>query len=115
MLPAANRMRTAADFTHTTRRGTKVTRGSVVVYVAVHEDCSPPRIGLIVSKAVGNSVVRHRVARRIRGALAPLLPQLSPGTRVVVRALPGAVADPALAEQVADGVTAGLARGMGRA
>jgi ribonuclease P protein component len=115
MLPAANRMRTAADFTHTTRRGTKVTRRSVVVYVAGHEDGSPPRVGLIVSKAVGNSVVRHRVARRIRAAMAPLLSQLSPGTCVVVRALPGAVADPALAEQVADAVTAGLGRGTGRA
>jgi ribonuclease P protein component len=115
MLPAANRMRTAADFTHTTRRGTKVTRGAVVVYVAVHEDDSDPRVGLIVNKAVGNSVVRHRVSRRIRGAIAPLLPTLARGTCVVVRALPGAATDPALAHQVAAGVAAGTTRGTGRA
>jgi ribonuclease P protein component len=110
MLPAANRMRTAADFTQTTRRGSKVTRGSVVVYVTLHEDDSDPRVGLIVSKAVGNSVARHRVARRIRGAVAPLLPSLAPGIRVVVRALPGAATDSDLADEVVAGVSVGLSR-----
>lgn len=110
MIPAANRMRSAADFAHTTRRGTKVARGSVVVYVAHVQDAAAPRVGLIVSKAVGNSVVRHRVSRRIRGAMAPVIPALPTGIRVVVRALPGADTDPELARSVADGVAAGLVR-----
>jgi ribonuclease P protein component len=43
-----------------------------------------------VSKAVGNSVVRHRVARRLRHLMAPRLSELPAGTDVVVRALPAA-------------------------
>jgi ribonuclease P protein component len=113
MLPAANRMRTAADFAHTTRRGTKVTRGSVVVYVAAGVDATPARAGLVVSKSVGNSVVRHRASRRIRAALLALLPTLTAGTRVVVRALPGAATDPQLARHVADGVSAAAGHGEG--
>jgi ribonuclease P protein component len=119
MLPAANRMRAAADFAHTTRRGTKVTRGSVVVYVATADDATgddasaQPRVGLVVSKAVGNSVVRHRVSRRIRGAVRSLLPSLPGGSRVVVRALPGAEADRGLAQAISDAVSTGLARRTG--
>jgi ribonuclease P protein component len=43
-----------------------------------------------VSKAVGGSVVRHRVSRRLRHLLAPRLDGLPAGAMVVVRALPPA-------------------------
>jgi len=114
MLPAAHRMRTAADFTDTTRRGSKVTRGCVVVYVTTGDAAGAPRVGLIVNRAVGNSVVRHRVARRIRGAMAPLLQTLPTGARLVVRALPGAGSDPGLPDTVASAVAAALARTTGQ-
>ena len=45
-----------------------------------------PRAGLVVSGKVGNSVVRHRVTRRLRAQLRPLLAELPAGTDVVVRA-----------------------------
>lgn len=48
------------------------------------------RVGFVVSKAVGNSVVRHRVSRRLRHQMAERLGQLPAGTAVVVRALPPA-------------------------
>jgi ribonuclease P protein component len=51
---------------------------------------SAPRAGLVVSKAVGGSVVRHRVSRRLRHLLAPRLRTLSPGSLLVIRALPPA-------------------------
>jgi len=111
MLPAAHRMRTAADFTDTTRTGTKVARGPVVVYLHRADEAHPARVGLIVGKVVGGSVERHRAARRIRGALTPLMADLAPGTRIVVRALAGADTDPGLAEAVRDAVTSALARG----
>lgn len=111
MLPAAHRMRTAADFTDTTRRGTKVARGPVVVYLRLVDEARPARVGLIVGKVVGGSVERHRAARRIRGALTPLVAELAPGTRVVVRALHGADTDPSLADAVRDAVMAAQARG----
>ncbi|RCW47232.1 ribonuclease P protein component [Halopolyspora algeriensis] len=50
----------------------------------------PTRVGFVVSKAVGNAVVRHRVARRLRHLMRDRLAGLPPGTLVVVRALPPA-------------------------
>ena len=49
-----------------------------------------PAVGLVVSKAVGNSVARNRVKRRLRHQVRPVLDRLPPGTRLVVRALPPA-------------------------
>jgi ribonuclease P protein component len=66
----------------------------VVVYIAGPSGPVDPdahvRVGVVVSKAVGGSVERHRAARRIRHAIRPLLVQLPKGACVVVRALPGA-------------------------
>lgn len=44
----------------------------------------------MVSKQIGNSVVRHRVSRRLREQLRPRLARLAPGTDLVVRAHPAA-------------------------
>ena len=49
---------------------------------------TPPRVGLIVGRSVGGSVVRHRVARRLRAQLAAKVPTLPSGSGLVVRALP---------------------------
>jgi ribonuclease P protein component len=49
-----------------------------------------PRVGFVVSKAVGNSVVRHRVVRRLRHVVADRLGTVRPGCTLVVRALPSA-------------------------
>ncbi len=48
-----------------------------------------PRFGLIVSKAVGDAVTRHRVARRLRHLCARVIADVPPQTDVVIRALPG--------------------------
>jgi ribonuclease P protein component len=58
---------------------------------------APARAGLVVSKAVGGSVVRTRVSRRLRHQLRPLLTELPAGTRLVVRAAPAAAAAPSAA------------------
>ena len=50
----------------------------------------PARAGLIVSKAVGGSVLRSTVSRRLRHLLRDRLAALPPGTRLVVRAAPAA-------------------------
>jgi ribonuclease P protein component len=110
MLPAAQRLRSADDFSETTRRGAKGARGCVVVYLMRSGEPGPPRAGLIVGKAVGGSVQRHRAARRIRGALREVLPGLPHGTRLVVRALRGADVDPALTDDLASAVAAARSR-----
>ena len=53
-------------------------------------DASPALLGLVVSRSVGNSVVRHRVSRRLRAQAAQRLSSLPPGSYTVIRALPGA-------------------------
>jgi len=50
----------------------------------------PPRAGLVVSTKVGNSVVRHRVTRRLRPLVQARLAGLPAGTDLVIRALPAA-------------------------
>ena len=55
------------------------------------ENPAPPAlVGFVVGKNVGGSVIRHRVARRLRAQMAQRLDRLPEGSRVVVRALPPA-------------------------
>ncbi|GIF24934.1 ribonuclease P protein component [Actinoplanes tereljensis] len=51
---------------------------------------STARAGFVVSKAVGNAVVRNKVRRRLRHLVRPLLIDLPGGSSLVVRALPKA-------------------------
>lgn len=97
MLSSKNRLRSAVDFSAVTRRGRRSRNRSFVAYLLAgdmseHEgltgEAVPARAGLIVGKSVGNSVVRHRVSRRLREQLRPLLERLRAGDRLVVRALP---------------------------
>ena len=54
----------------------------------------PPgaRAGFVVGKAVGNSVVRHRVTRRLRAVVAGELHRLPASADLVIRARPEAAA-----------------------
>ena len=52
------------------------------------------RVGLVVSKAVGGSVVRSRVKRRLRHLAAVELTRTPAGTDLVLRALPAAATRP---------------------
>jgi len=52
----------------------------------------PPRVGLVVSKAVGNAVVRNRTKRVLRALMSSRIDRLPAGVDVVIRAkidLPG--------------------------
>ncbi|MEV0850995.1 ribonuclease P protein component [Nocardia fluminea] len=101
MLPEPYRLHHRAEFSRTVRRGQRIGRQDLVVHALTHtyDDVADgdslvrvggPRFGLIVSKAVGNAVVRHRVARRLRHMCAQVVDELPVGTDVVIRALPGA-------------------------
>lgn len=89
MLPAQYRMTRSAEFGATVSQGTKAAQPDLVLYTRPDRTGEPgPRIGLVVSKAVGNAVQRHRVSRRLRHAARVLLEDLDPADRVVIRALP---------------------------
>lgn len=91
MLPARYRMTRSTEFSTTVSKGVRSAQPDLVVHMALDgDDPSGPRIGLVVSKAVGNAVVRHRVSRRLRHSVYPVLGLLQPGHRLVIRALPGA-------------------------
>jgi ribonuclease P protein component len=48
------------------------------------------RAGFVVSKAVGNAVVRNTVKRRLRHLMRTRIADLPAGAEVVVRAMPAA-------------------------
>lgn len=54
------------------------------------DDTRAPLVGFVVSKAVGNAVVRNRVKRRMRAIVAGHLDDVPADARVVVRSLPDA-------------------------
>ena len=127
MLPARARLRSAADFRATTRRGVRAARPTLVVHARLADagQVSPspsgsqdavfapsgPRVGFVVSRAVGNAVTRNRVKRRLRHLVAPLLPGFPQGVHMVVRALPAAASSPErLADDLHGAVRAVLAR-----
>ena len=113
MLPARHRLTERADFSATVRGSDARRRGSrlLVVHARVtgRTDPSgdaPARVGLVVSRAVGGSVVRNRVARRLRHQVAPLLERLPAGTDVVLRATPAAAT--ATSAELGEAIARGL-------
>lgn len=90
MLDAVHRLRASAEFAQALRRGRRAGRPLLSVHLLVLADGAPPRVGLVVSKGVGGSVVRHRVSRRLRHLLRDRLSRLPDGSRLVVRATPAA-------------------------
>jgi ribonuclease P protein component len=94
VLPSENRLRRREDFATAMRRGRRAGRPHLVVHLSQdadpHATGVPPRAGFVVSRAVGNAVVRHRVQRRLRHLMRDRLSRLPAGSLVVVRALPGA-------------------------
>jgi ribonuclease P protein component len=98
VLAAAQRLRRREDFAATIRNGRRAGRGALVVHFLNPGSSRPgvdpfedsPRAGFVVSKAVGNAVVRNAVKRRLRHLVRPRLAELPVGSVIVVRALPEA-------------------------
>lgn len=115
MLPARHRLTDRADFAATIRGRGTTRRGSRLLVVharradATRTDArgSSSRVGLVVSKAVGNAVTRTRVKRRLRAQAAQLLPLVPTGTDIVIRA------NPAAAEAGSDELGAALRHCLG--
>ncbi len=78
MLPKEHRLTSSRDHRDTMRQGSRAGGGGVMVAVRIGPPRSaaagsPWRCGLVVSKAVGNAVVRHRVQRRLRHVIFELM------------------------------------------
>ncbi|WP_183094071.1 ribonuclease P protein component [Nocardioides stalactiti] len=103
MLPPDRRLTRPTSFRHAIKAGRRSGSRTLVTHLAVAEEPvgDQPRIGFVVSKAVGNAVTRNRVKRRLRHAAAPLHDRLPADALLVVRAQPAAAAASA-AELAAD-------------
>lgn len=90
MLPSYARLTSSSDFARTTKSGIRVTSDHFVGYLYLQPtltDHASAKAGLIISKAVGGSVQRHRLARKVRHSLIPLISTLPTNSLLVIRAL----------------------------
>ncbi|OFT61243.1 ribonuclease P protein component [Corynebacterium sp. HMSC05E07] len=99
MLPAQHKLTSPRQFRRTIKGGRRAGTRTVVVHMRINDGedaiaATGPRFGLIVSKAVGNAVVRHRTSRRLRHVCMAVMKDgahgapLPPRTDIVIRALP---------------------------
>jgi ribonuclease P protein component len=84
-------MRRSAEFTVAVRQGLRSGRRLVTGHLLVR-DCPDehPRVGFVVSRAVGGAVVRNKVRRRLRHLARGYLDSLPAGSLLLVRANPPA-------------------------
>jgi ribonuclease P protein component len=90
VLPAQHRLTRGDDLRRVSRAGRRSGCETLVVHLVAPESAAPSapaRVGLVVSKAVGNSVLRHLVLRRFRHLCRERLPRLPSDSELVVRAL----------------------------
>ncbi|GLU46996.1 ribonuclease P protein component [Nocardiopsis ansamitocini] len=129
MLSPRNRIRRSAEFGLVMRKGRRAGRDALTVVLLVQPlsetapvrtpaspaSSSPvaeqPRVGFIVSKAVGGAVVRKRVQRKLRHLMRDRVAELPTGSLLVVRAKPASaiLGHDALAAQL-DGALASVQR-----
>ena len=95
------------------RTGRRAGTRRLVVHLLPTGQQQPPRAGFVVSAKVGNSVVRHRITRRLRPLVREQLLTLAPGTDLVIRALPTAVG--ASSTELGDDLRSGLAAAVRKA
>lgn len=89
MLPKESRLTTGDDFRRASRQGRRAGSATLVLHLWVDEPGrGPARVGFVVSKAVGNAVVRNRVRRRLRNLIREHLAVLPVSGVLVIRALP---------------------------
>ena len=97
MLSSGNRLTSPIHFREVVRRGRR--RGGDLLVVHLWASTSAPlpgnapadpRVGFVVSKAVGPAVTRNLVKRRLRHLCRDRIAALPTGSMLVVRALPAA-------------------------
>jgi ribonuclease P protein component len=87
------RLSRSGDFDRVYRQGRSTGAREFVVHVFPREaSLDPPRVGLSVSKKVGDSVTRNRIKRVLRESVSALEPELAAGSDLVITARVDAVA-----------------------
>ena len=88
MLARTARLTESGDFARATKTGLRYSSANFVGYLYIDKtSTAPARAGLIISKSVGGSVTRHRLARKIRHCLRDQYQLLPTGSLLVIRGL----------------------------
>ena len=89
MLAQGARLTASSDFARATKSGVRVTTEHFVgyLYISPVTNNESAKCGLIINKSVGGSVTRHRLSRKVRHAVAPIISTLPSGSLLVIRAL----------------------------
>ena len=83
-LPASARLKRRCEFQKVFQGGRKSVRPFLVVHALQRNDPESTRLGLTVSRRVGNAVVRNRVKRLVRETFRHARPELPPGFDLVI-------------------------------
>lgn len=78
------------DFRRIVRQGRRVGGPLLVTHAVLRTQTEPARFGYIVSKKVGNAVMRNLITRRLRGISQELLRDGFSGYDIVFRVQPAA-------------------------
>lgn len=87
MLAKSARLTESGDFARATKSGIRYSSTNFVGYLYVTQLNQPARAGLILSKTIGSSVARHRLARKIRHCIFDNYASLPNGSLLVIRGL----------------------------
>ena len=78
-----NSLKSASEFKEVYEKGRSYANRLLVMYVMAGGG-DERKLGISVSKKVGNSVVRHRITRIIRECFVKAQPELKEGLRIIV-------------------------------
>ena len=78
------------DFSVVYQKGRSVANRTLVLYVLRKKDSDRNRLGISVSKKVGNSVVRHRLTRLVRESYRLHESEFDRGIDLIILVRPGA-------------------------